>query len=164
MLPNIITLMPFYALYAYTPAIPKIYWNAKSQEEIVKYLCCEYDKLRHYADALADKENETTQAVNQLTEIFKKFQESGFDDYYFQQIHDWVQENMPNIISEAIKTVYFGLTLDGYFVAYIPKSWTQITFDTGTVYGTPEYGRLILSYDVSADAKPVEQPTIHIGE
>ena len=71
---------------------------------------------------------------------------------------------MPNIISEAIKTVYFGLTLDGYFVAYIPESWTQIIFDTGAVYGTPEYGRLILSYDVSADAKPVEQPTIHRGE
>ena len=75
MFPNIIALMPFYALYAYTPVIPKFYWDAKSQEEIVKYLCCEYDKLRHYADALADKENETTQAVNQLTEIFKKFQE-----------------------------------------------------------------------------------------
>ena len=59
MFPNIITLMPFYALYAYTPAIPKFYWDAKSQEEIIKYLCCEYDKLRHYADSLADKGNET---------------------------------------------------------------------------------------------------------
>ena len=163
MFPNIIALMPFYALYAYTPTIPKFYWNAKSQEEIVKYLCCEYDKLRHYADALADKENETAQAVNQLTEIFKKFQESGFNEYYYQQIYDWVQENMPNIISEAIKMVYFGLTLDGYFVAYIPESWKQIVFDTGMVYETPEYGRLILSYDVSADAKPIEQPTIHKG-
>ena len=54
--------------------------------------------------------------------------------------------------------VFFGLTLDGYFVAYIPESWTQIIFDTGAVYGTPEYGRLILSYDVTSDAQPVEQP------
>lgn len=163
MFPNIITLMPFYALYAYTPAIPKFYWDAKSQEEIVKYLCCEYDKLRHYADSLADKENETAQAVNQLTEIFKQFQESGFDDYYYQQIYDWVQANMPAIISNAIKNVYFGLTLNGYFVAYIPTSWAQISFDTGAVYGAPEYGRLILSYDVAADAQPVEQPATNQG-
>lgn len=163
MFPNIITLMPFYALYAYTPTIPKFYWDAKSQEEIVKYLCCEYDKLRHYADTLTDKGNETAQAVNQLTEIFKQFQESGFDDYYYQQIYDWVQENMPAIISDAIKNVYFGLTLDGYFVAYIPTSWAQISFDTGAVYGAPEYGRLILSYDVAADAQPVEQPATNQG-
>ena len=148
MFPNIIALMPFYALYAYTPVIPKFYWDAKSQEEIVKYLCCEYDKLRHYADALADKENETTQAVNQLTEIFKKFQESGFEEYYCQQIYDWVQTNMPNIISEAIKTVYFGLTLDGYFVAYIPDSWQQIIFDTEANYASDNYGHLILSFNV----------------
>lgn len=148
MFPNIIALMPFYALYAYTPVIPKFYWDAKSQEEIVKYLCCEYDKLRHYADALADKGNETTQAVNQLTEIFKKFQESGFNDYYRQQIYDWVQENMPNIISEAIKTVYFGLTPDGYFVAYIPDSWQQIIFDTEANYTSDNYGHLILSFNV----------------
>lgn len=148
MFPNIIALMPFYALYAYTPVIPKFYWDAKSQEEIVKYLCCEYDKLRHYADSLADKGNETVQAVNQLTEIFKQFQESGFDDYYYQQIYDWVQTNMPAIISEAIKTVYFGLTLDGYFVAYIPNSWQQIIFDTEANYASDNYGHLILSFNV----------------
>lgn len=148
MFPNIIALMPFYALYSYTPVIPKFYWDAKSQEEIVKYLCCEYDKLRHYADSLADKENETAQAVNQLTEIFKKFQESGFDEYYYQQIYGWVQANMPNIISEAIKTVYFGLTLDGYFVAYIPDSWRQIIFDTEANYESDNYGHLILSFNV----------------
>lgn len=148
MFPNIISLMPFYALYAYTPVIPKFYWNAKSQEEIVKYLCCEYDKLRHYADTLADKENETAQAVNQLTEIFKKFQESGFEEYYYQQIYDWVQQNMPTIISDAIKMVFFGLTDNGYFVAYIPNSWSQIMFDTEANYEADNYGHLILSFNV----------------
>ena len=159
MFPNILNFIPFYAVWNYTPEIPNFYYNAKSQEQIVKYLCTEYDKLVHYCDMLSDSENETRDAVNKLTELFRKFQESGFDDYYKAQIESWIYAHMPNIISEAIKMVYFGLTLDGYFVAYIPESWKQIVFDTGAVYGTPEYGRLILSYDVSADAKPVEQPT-----
>lgn len=159
MFPNILNFVPFYAVWNYTPEIPNFYYNAKSQEQIVKYLCTEYDKLVHYCDMLSDSENETRDAVNKLTELFRKFQESGFDDYYKTQIESWIYEHMPNIISEAIKTVYFGLTLDGYFVAYIPESWKQIVFDTGMQYGTPEYGRLILSYDVTPDAQPVEQPT-----
>lgn len=159
MFPNILNFIPFYAVWNYTPEIPNFYYNAKSQEQIVKYLCTEYDKLVHYCDTLSDSENETRDAVNKLTELFRKFQESGFDDYYKAQIESWIYEHMPNIISEAIKMVYFGLTLDGYFVAYIPESWKQIVFDTGMQYGTPEYGRLILSYDVTPDAQPVEQPT-----
>lgn len=158
MFPNILNFIPFYAVWNYTPEIPNFYYNAKSQEQIVKYLCTEYDKLVHYCDMLPDSENETRDAVNKLTELFRKFQESGFDDYYKSQIESWIYEHMPTIISEAIKMVYFGLTLDGYFVAYIPESWKQIVFDTGMQYGTPEYGRLILSYDVTPDAQPVEQP------
>lgn len=158
MFPNILNFIPFYAVWNYTPEIPNFYYNAKSQEQIVKYLCTEYDKLVHYCDMLSDSENETRDAVNKLAELFRKFQESGFDDYYKSQIESWIYEHMPTIISEAIKMVYFGLTLDGYFVAYIPESWKQIVFDTGMQYGTPEYGRLILSFDVMPDAQPVEQP------
>jgi len=53
--------------------------------------------------------------------------------------------------------VFFGVTLDGHFVAYIPESWTDIDFDTGMIYGTPEYGRLILRYEVDSP-HDVEQP------
>ena len=141
-------LLPFFSVWPYTPTIPAFYWNAKSQEEIIKHISCEIDKLIHYCDMLADNGNETRQAVNQLAEIFKKFQESGFDDYYRQQIEQWVCDNMRSIISQAIQMVYFGLTDDGYFVAYIPESWSQIMFDTEVNYASDNYGRLILSFNV----------------
>ena len=44
--------------------------------------------------------------------------------------------------------VFFGLTSDGYFCAYIPDAWSDIEFDTGAVFGRFDYGRLILRYDV----------------
>lgn len=57
---------------------------------------------------------------------------------------------MENLISQAIKNVYFGLTKEGYFVAYIPESWKDITFNTTgldiSVPIEPEYGHLVLSY------------------
>ena len=54
------------------------------------------------------------------------------------------------IISKAIKNVFFGLTQSGYFVAYIPDSWSDITFNT-TGYDIEteiqkDYGHLVLSY------------------
>lgn len=55
---------------------------------------------------------------------------------------------MENLISQAIRNVWFGLTDTGYFVAYIPKSWSSIRFATTgydtTVPTTLEYGHLVL--------------------
>lgn len=59
---------------------------------------------------------------------------------------------MEQLISKAIKNVWFGLNQDGYFVAYIPESWRDIMFATTgydtTVHTEPEYGHLVL-YDAS---------------
>lgn len=148
MFPNILNFVPFYAVWNYTPEIPNFYYNAKSQEQIVKYLCTEYDKLVHYCDMLSDSENETRDTVNKLTELFRKFQESGFDDYYKAQIESWIYEHMPSIIGKSMQMVFFGITDDGYFCAYVPETWSQIMFDTDQVYASPTYGRLILSFNV----------------
>lgn len=141
-------LAPF-ACWPYTMAIPKFYWDAESQEQRVKYLCMLYDKLMAYVDALKDNVNVDSEAIEELQEAFQKFMESGFDDYYAEQIEKWINDHMADIISQSIKMVFFGLTKDGYFTAHIPDSWSDIIFDTGAVYGTKEYGRLILLYNVN---------------
>lgn len=61
----------------------------------------------------------------------------------------WLDINMDSIaekaIAEKIKLgVYFGLTDNGYFIAYIPDSWKEITFDT--IMTGEQYGHLTLSY------------------
>lgn len=141
-------LAPF-GCWPYTMAIPKFYWDAESQEQRVKYLCMLYDKLMAYVDALKDNVNVDSEAIKELQEAFQKFMESGFDDYYAEQIEKWINDHMADIISQSIKMVFFGLTKDGYFTAHIPDSWSDIIFDTGAVYGTKEYGRLILLYNVN---------------
>lgn len=141
-------LAPF-ECWPYTMAIPKFYWDAESQEQRVKYLCMLYDKLMAYVDALKDNVNVDSEAIAELQDAFQKFMESGFDDYYAEQIEKWINDHMADIISQSIKMVFFGLTKDGYFTAHIPDSWSDIIFDTGAVYGTKEYGRLILLYNVN---------------
>lgn len=130
------------------PVIPKFYWDTYSQEQRIKRLCEELHKLVCYANELGVAINLDHDIIEQLEADFEKFKESGFFDYYAEQIREWINANMPDIIAQSIKMVFFGLTDDGYFCAYIPESWSDIQFDTGMVYGRFDYGRLLLRYDV----------------
>ena len=51
--------LPLYSVWPYTPVIPAFYWNAKSTEEILKYLACEYDHITAYFDKIATDINNT---------------------------------------------------------------------------------------------------------
>lgn len=63
-------------------------------------------------------------------------------------LRKWCVENVNNIINDTIKQVWFGLTDTGYFVAYIPESWSDITFDTIDDYDDPNYGHLVLRTEI----------------
>lgn len=130
----------------FVPSVPQLYWNVDGNEQRYHLLCKQLHKLVCYADMLGVKINIDHDAIEALEAEFEKFKESGFLDYYEKQIEAWINANMERIISEAIKMVFFGLTEDGYFCAYIPKSWAGIVFDTGAVYGNDDYGCLILEY------------------
>lgn len=130
----------------YVPTVPQLYWDVDGNEQRYHLLCLQLHKLVCYADMLGQKINLNHELINQLESEFEKFKESGFVDYYAAQIEAWIQANMERLISESIKMVFFGLTEDGYFCAYIPKSWAGIIFDTGAVYGDDDYGCLILTY------------------
>lgn len=130
----------------FVPTVPQLYWNVDGNEQRYHLLCKQLHKLVCYADMLGVKINIDHEAIEALEAEFEKFKQSGFLDYYERQIEAWIQANMERIISEAIKMVFFGLTEDGYFCAYIPKSWAGIVFDTGAVYDNDDYGCLILTY------------------
>ena len=82
-------------------------------------------------------------------ETFKTALESGeLPEGVRRGILEWCTLHIPDIISEAIKTVFFVLE-DGYFVAYIPDSWDDITFGTSGLDDFPsgiDFGHLTLSF------------------
>ena len=136
-----------FGCWPYTMAIPKFYWDAESPEQRIKYLCMLYDKLMAYVDALKDNVNVDSEAIKELQDAFQKFMESGFDDYYAEQVAMWIAANLQKIIDAmTVSTVYFGLTDDGYFTAYYPLSWRTVQFDTIADYSSDYYGCLVLLY------------------
>lgn len=140
-----------------TWVIPKMYWDAFSSEQRYHALCRQLCKLIAYADQLGIDSNHLTELYETLASDFDSFKKHGFDDYYKEQVEYWIKNNLDYIFDETVKQVYFGLTLDGHFVAYIPESWDDIVFDTGAIYGEDTYGRLILRWDVDNSGESVNQ-------
>lgn len=138
-------LIPYGGFTKFTPTLPEFYWDVYSSEQRVKHICYELCKLARYDDYLAEQLGLTRADVEKLMADFEKFKESGFDDYYEDQISQWVNEHMPDIMAQATKMVFFGLTDDGHFCAYVPAQWAFV-FDTSVDYTSDDYGRLSITY------------------
>ena len=145
---------PFWGFTAFTPTIPKLYWDVKSQEQRILRICDLLDKLICYSDYLGDNVEVNRQDIEALKRDFLRFKEHGFDDFYLQQVEKWISDNLQAIFQLATKQVFLGLTLDGYFVSYIPEgnAWDDVVFDTGATYDLDTYGRLMLYYPTDSNS------------
>lgn len=144
------SMIPFFNPWMISnPTLPKMYWEVKSPEQLVANLYCIMDALKNYVNGASEQINENTDKIAELEDLFNKFIESGFEDYYEKQLEQWINDNVQLLWETFAQMVFFGLTSDGHFCAYVPESWEDITFDTGAVYGTSQYGRLILRYNAN---------------
>lgn len=156
--PHTLLRFPIYSGWTqYTPVIPKFYWDVYSMEQRLKQLCMNFDKVEHYLDYVADLMNQwnidfTKEIEDELREMWELIN-NGMEG----AAQEWLEKNLEWLFTEVAKQVYFGLTLNGYFVAYIPDGWDDIIFDTGMVYGEDTYGRLILRWDVDNSGYAVNQ-------
>ena len=139
--------------------IPEVFGEAISYEDKIIALL---NWVLNQGYVTQEQYDELVKQIEALRDEFDEFKTSGFEDYYEQLLREWINSNFAAILAEGIKSVvFFGLTLDGYFTAYIPQSWSDIIFDTGAVYGSEEYGRLILYYpSASPDDHATLQPSI----
>lgn len=92
---------------------------------------------------------EWSDKADKITELYQAIITGDFPPEFENAIIAWLQENAVDIVGDLVHTVFFGLTLDGYFVAYVPESWDDITFNTSefdiTIPGV-DFGHLVLSY------------------
>lgn len=130
--------------------IPSVYDESLSYyEQIAKVLSVLEEVIKHLGETDANAE-ELKRLYYSLKEQFDAFVDGGFEEYYEALLRAWIDENAPAIVKEMLLTgVFFGLTSDGYFCAYKPSTWEDVQFDTGAIYGTEEYGRLILRCEVN---------------
>lgn len=108
-------------------------------------------QVRSNQEAIQGLENwkaSVTADINDLSAVIDAIRRGELPDDIAEGIRHWIADNFYDIVGLMIKTVWFGLTDTGYFVAYIPESWKDVIFKTtGYDYQNdlqPEYGHLVL--------------------
>lgn len=88
--------------------------------------------------------------IGDLQQLLDDVAAGNFPTEISDAIKNFIVNNFYDIVGDMAKMVFFGLTDSGYFVAYIPDGWDDITFNTTeydiTLALQPEYGHLVLSY------------------
>ena len=93
--------------------------------------------------------NAWADTAEKIRELYQAIISGNFPPEIIAALTDWMRENALDIVGDLVHMVFFGLTLDGYFVAYVPESWDDITFNTSNYdISMPDvdFGRLVLSY------------------
>lgn len=98
--------------------------------------------------ALENWKASVTADIDDLSSVIDAIRRGELPEDIAEGIRQWIADNFYDIVGLMIKTVWFGLTDTGYFVAYIPDSWRDVVFrTTGYDYQNdlqPEYGHLVL--------------------
>ena len=106
-------------------------------------------ELEAMSDTILGNSDKMTQLQTDLDNLENTVNDiiSGkYADEMIPGIENWINENLQKFVSNIVKYVFFGLSMDGHFVAYIPKTWNFITFDTIVDSSSPLYGHLILKW------------------
>lgn len=109
--------------------------------------------LKHFKEFIAElSELEDWRAQHEkdyeeLKKIYDDIVAGDFPQSMIDALYKWMQDNALDLVGSMIKHVYFGLTNDGYFCAFIPDNWSDVQFDTIMDYDSPLYGHLMLTYD-----------------
>lgn len=90
--------------------------------------------------------DELIEQVQQLQEELDAVKNGEYVDLYIDSLAQWIDANLQQLVGRTMKFVNFGLSSDGYFVAYIPETWQFINFDTVVDPESPAYGHLIVRW------------------
>lgn len=115
----------------------------------LREVICKVTKILKTVAKLDEWKEEHEKQYEELKKFYDDLIAGNFTPEMEEALYKWTVENTVDIIGKAIKAVFFGLTDNGYFVAYIPDSWNDITFGTSGLDDFPsgvDFGHLTLTY------------------
>lgn len=84
-----------------------------------------------------------------MMQLYNEIMAGNFPEPVKEGFTIWMKAHGLEIIGELATMILFGLTDDGYFVAFVPESWDDLQFGTTGLDTFPEdigYGHLTISY------------------
>ena len=114
-------------------------WLIKQVKTLID--CCE---------SMNDWKTQHEEEYQQLKALYDALMSGNFPPSIKHAFEIWMQKNAIDLVGEMVKCVFFEITDDGYFCAWILEGWDDIIFNT-TGYDInlalqPDFGHLVLSY------------------
>lgn len=133
--------------------LPLVYDNSLSYYEVLCKVVEYLNRVIQQVDSNTSQIQINIKDINQLkVELdlvqaeLEKVKNGEYVSLYINALASWIDNNLQELVGRVVKYVFFGLTDDGYFCAYIPDSWKFISFDTIIDTTSPLYGHLLLQW------------------
>lgn len=167
-------LLPYFAGFtAFTPEVPKLYWDVKSQEQRYFMLCKDLHKMICYANTLADRLNEITADFEQALSDFEEKvtqqladQNEAITSQLAQQNEKVAQDlaDMKTYIDYRFDTIAEGMNIyDVTTGTYRPSNETMRRLYTALAYSNTGERALVSEVAMQSVSDLAEQTTYHIA-
>lgn len=84
--------------------------------------------------------------IAEMENTLEGIKNGEYIDLYLDSIKQYIDENLQELVAGIVKYVTFGLTMDGYFCAFIPPTWDFLDFSTINDPDSELYGHLVLHW------------------
>lgn len=133
--------------------LPLVYDESLSYYEVLCKMMDAMNKMienQDYFNSIVGPYGETIEGLqkqlDEINEELEKIKAGDYVSFYIEQLANWIDANLQNLVGRIVKQVFFGITKDGYFAAYIPPNWNFLHFDTIVDPGSDLYGHLVLRW------------------
>lgn len=113
-------------------------WAINKIKELIDYMVENTEWVKHHEEQ-----------YEELKALYDAVMAGNFPESITDAFEKWMRENANELVGEMVHNVFFEINDQGYFVANIPESWSDIIFRTSGLDEEVEdldYGHLILKY------------------
>lgn len=123
--------------------------HTRTYDSDLGWIINQIKKLMLAVNALDDWKQTHESEYEELKALYDDIISGNFPPSIIEAFKLWMQKNALTLVGELVKMVFFEITQDGYFVAYLPDGWDDIIFNTTGFDIFPvgiDFGHLTLSF------------------
>lgn len=124
-------LVPFSPFLNGTPVVPDVYWDIYSNEQRLKWICCNLFKLIDYDNEQTKQINENTTDIDSMQDVIDSISNGEYTDKYIDGLAIYIDDNLINFIARIAHYMFPQLIWDGGTYRYsvvIPQTWNFLHF------------------------------------
>lgn len=132
-------------VYNVQKVLPAVYDDSLSYYELLAKIQEKLNESIANINNLNEWQDAQDEVMAELNQMVEDFIAGGYKADFDKLAREWLDANIRDALTRGTRMVFFGLTDDGYFTAYVPTEWS-FAFDTIMDYENANYGSLAIKY------------------